>query len=61
MYYNISDTQVVFFQVVTWDIDVSEVHAASWRWKQQGPPKRLCPTASLFGVTAHKTATWIFM
>jgi hypothetical protein len=32
-----------------------------WRWRQQGSPKRWYLTATLHGVTTHKTWTWIFI
>jgi hypothetical protein len=29
-----------------------------WRWRQQGPPKRWCPTATLHGVTTRKVSSY---
>jgi len=31
------------------------------RWRQQGPPKQWCPTATLYGISTHRISTWLLL
>jgi hypothetical protein len=46
------------FSDVVKDASVSEDRAASWRWRQDGPPKRCYSTTTLHGVTNKNNSTW---